>query len=97
MSKCLCAFTSALTTCRDDAGSTLVSISPTMISALPCRRYALSTLDEAAYCGPMRPAHPLLVPPHLIHAVVVAAAVGDDDFIKLRMEEDAAERTLPTG
>jgi len=48
MSKCLFAFTSAFTTCNDDAGSTLSSISPTMMSALPCSRCALSTLEEAA-------------------------------------------------
>ena len=40
------------------------------------------------------PAHPLLVPPDLVHAVVVAAAVGDGDVIKVVVIEQRAHRTL---
>src|ERR1039457_4199889 len=39
-------------TCRVDAGSTLLSISPAISSTLPCNRDAWSTLDDAAYCRP---------------------------------------------
>src|SRR5580658_2330673 len=33
-----------------------------------------------------RPAHPLLVPPDLVHAVIVAAAVSHYHLVKLRVE-----------
>src|SRR5262245_40075383 len=44
-----------------------------------------------------RPSHPLFVPPHLIHTVVVAAAVGDCSLVKLRMEQQASGRVLTAG
>src|SRR5436190_1129886 len=47
MSKCFFALTRAFTTCSDEAGSTFVSISGTMIRALPFRRQALSTFEDA--------------------------------------------------
>ena len=42
-----------------------------------------------------RPAHPLLVPPDLVHAVVVAADGGDGRVVELRVEQQRAERVLP--
>src|SRR4029434_7594634 len=39
-----------------------------------------------------RPSHPLFVPPNLIHPVVMAAAIGNSRFVKLRMEEDTSRR-----
>src|SRR5207253_5235191 len=44
-----------------------------------------------------RPAHPLFIPPNLVHPIVVAAAVGNRDLVKLRMEEQPAERVLSSG
>ncbi len=93
-SNCLFALISAFTTCMVEDGSTFVSSSPTTSSSLPCSLYALSTFDEAAYCGPMRPAHPLLVPPDLVHAIVVAAGSRERHLVELRMEEQRAQRVL---
>ena len=31
------------------------------------------------------PAHPLLIPPDFVHAVIMTAAVGDGDFIEVVM------------
>ncbi len=53
MSKCLLAFTKAFTTCSEEVGSTLLSISPITISTRPCSFAALSTFDAAAYSGPI--------------------------------------------
>ena len=44
-----------------------------------------------------RPAHPLLVPPDLVHAVVVAAAVGDADLVEVAVEEQAPQGVLAAG
>ncbi len=44
-----------------------------------------------------RPTHPLLIPPHLVHAIVMAAAVTHRHFVELRMKEQRTERTLSTG
>src|SRR5262245_2931727 len=44
-----------------------------------------------------RPAHPLLVPPDFIHAVIVASAVRYRRLIKLRVEQHAAKRVLSAG
>src|SRR5215213_4271518 len=41
-----------------------------------------------------RPAHPLLVPPDFIHAIVVAAAVGHTRLVEFRMREQTAEGVL---
>ena len=41
-----------------------------------------------------RPAHPLLVPPDLIHAVIMAPAVGDSSSIEFGMEEQGSHRVL---
>ena len=42
-------------------------------------------------------AHPLLVPPNLVHPVVVAAAQGDAHLVELGMEQQGGEGILPTG
>ena len=44
-----------------------------------------------------RPSHPELVPPDLVHAVVVAAAVGHAHGVDLREIKQRAHRVLPTG
>ena len=51
-SKSLFALISASTTRIVDSGGTFVSISPTISSSLPVSRWALSTFEDAAYCGP---------------------------------------------
>jgi hypothetical protein len=43
------------------------------------------------------PAHPLLVPPDLVHAVVVAAAIGHRHLVEVAMEQQCAGRTLSAG
>ena len=43
------------------------------------------------------PAHPLLVPPDFVHAVVVAAAVGDGDVVEVVMIEQGAHGVLAAG
>ena len=85
------------TTCIVLAGSTFVSISPTISSSLPSSWWALSTLDELGVLRADRLAHPLLVPPDLVHAVVVAAAVGDGGLVELAVEEHGADRVLAAG
>ena len=42
-----------------------------------------------------RPRHPQLVPPDLVHAVVVAAGVGDARLVEIRVKQQTAERVLP--
>ena len=42
-------------------------------------------------------AHPLFVPGRLIHAVVMAAAVGDGHLVKLRMKQHCRSRVLAAG
>ncbi len=44
-----------------------------------------------------RPAHPQFVPPDLIHAVVMAAAIRHGHFVKVGMEQNATERILAAG
>src|SRR5688572_24887901 len=41
-----------------------------------------------------RPPHPLLVPPDLVHPVVMAAGEGYRRVVELGMEEQGAERVL---
>src|SRR5262249_10253239 len=41
--------------------------------------------------------HPCLVPPDLVHAVVVAARVRHGDIVELWVEEDRARRVLSAG
>lgn len=43
------------------------------------------------------PAHPLLVPPDFIHAVVMATAVGDSDFVEVVVIEKGAHGVLAAG
>src|SRR6185503_17016430 len=43
------------------------------------------------------PAHPQLVPPDLVHAVVVAAAVGDGDLVEVVVVDQRPHRILPAG
>ena len=43
-----------------------------------------------------RPAHPLLVPPNLVHAVVVAAAVGHSRLVKIPVCEQGPRAALAT-
>ena len=45
---------------------------------------------------PDRIAHPLLVPPDLVHPVVVASRERDGDVIELRVEQQRAHRVLAT-
>ena len=40
------------------------------------------------------PAHPLFIPPDFVHAVVMAAAIGDGDFIKISVIEEGAQGVL---
>src|SRR5207244_3852433 len=44
-----------------------------------------------------RPTHPLLVPPDLVHPVVVTAGIRIRDFIKLWVEDETTHRVLTTG
>ena len=84
----------ALTTCIVEAGSTLWSSSPTVSRSLPRSLWALVTFELAAYSGPTgQPIHGL-VPPDLVHAVVVAAAVGDGRLVEVAVEEQRPERVL---
>ena len=82
-SKSLSAWMSALTTCIVEAGSTLCPSRPRSAAACPCSLGALVTLEFARVFRPDGPAHPLLVPPDLVHAVVVAAAVGDGHLVEI--------------
>src|ERR1051326_2208813 len=41
-----------------------------------------------------RPAHPLLVPPDLVHAIVMTSAVGHSYLVELGMEQQASKRVL---
>lgn len=41
-------------------------------------------------------AHPLLVPPDLVEAVVVAAAARDGDFIEIGLEKEGGGGALAT-
>lgn len=43
------------------------------------------------------PVEPLLVPPHLVDAVVMAAAVGDGDFVKFRVMQEGGGGRLTSG
>ena len=47
--------------------------------------------------GTDRVAHPLLVPPHLVHAVVVATAERNSSAVEVAMEEKGAEGVLSAG
>lgn len=47
--------------------------------------------------GTDRVAHPLLVPPHLVHAVVVATAERNSSAVEVAMEEKGAEGVLFAG
>ena len=40
-------------------------------------------------------AHPLFVPGGFVNTIVVAAAIGDGDFVKFRMEQHRARGVLP--
>src|SRR5262245_2491475 len=44
-----------------------------------------------------RPAHPLFVPPDLIHTVVVTSGVRHSGLVKLWMEEQRSQRVLSAG
>ena len=44
-----------------------------------------------------RVAHPLLVPPDLVHAVVVASAGGVGSLVEVAVEEEGAEGFLSAG
>jgi len=46
---------------------------------------AVGVLDVRVVEGPVEP---LLVPPHFVDAVVVAAAVGDRGFVEVAVEEE---------
>src|SRR5262249_4699355 len=41
-----------------------------------------------------RPAHPVFVPPNLVHPVVMTSTVCDGRFVEFRMEEHASHRVL---
>src|SRR5206468_5849243 len=43
------------------------------------------------------PAHPLLVPPNLVHPVIVTTRVRYGDLVELRVEEQRSHGVLPTG
>ena len=93
----LFALISALTTCIVDDGSTFVSSSPTTSSSLPCSLLRVVHVRRRGVVRADRPAHPLLVPPDLVHAVVVAAGVDTADLVELRVEEQRAGRVLSAG
>jgi hypothetical protein len=42
-----------------------------------------------------RPAHPLLIPPDLVHAIVMRTAVGHGNLVEFRMKEQCTKRALP--
>ena len=42
-------------------------------------------------------AHPLFVPPDLVHGIVVATAVGDSDFVKIVVCNEGAHGVLSSG
>ena len=42
-------------------------------------------------------AHPLFIPPDLVHGIVVATAVGDSDFVKIVVCNEGAHRVLSSG
>ena len=94
-SKSLFALMRALTTCIVEAGSTLRSSSPTVSSSLPCELVGVGHVRLRGVVRADRPAHPRLVPPDLVHPVVVAAAVGDGRLVEVAVEQQRPERVLP--
>ena len=76
-SKSLFALISALTTCIVDDGIDVgveLADDQQQLALQPVR---VVHVRRRGVLRPDRPAHPLLVPPDLVHPVVVAAAVGD--------------------
>ena len=45
---------------------------------------------------PDRPTHPLLVPPHLVHPVVMTPGGRESDLVELGMKEESTEGVLAT-
>ena len=44
--------------------------------------------------GSNRPAHPLLVPPHFVHSVVVTAAVRHGNFVEITLSQNCTQGVL---
>lgn len=87
----------AFATCRVEEGSTFVSRLTDNQHELALKLSRVFNVGGNGVLRSHRPAHPLLVPPDLIHAVIMAPAVGDSSSIEFGMEEQGSRCVLAAG